>query len=71
MAITLLIMEARLIAYHFWQKKIADVLITIIGGGIIALVFVGTDYAFTKIGRGDVDVEPKRHDSVEENYEKL
>ena len=43
----------------------AGILMTIFGVGIDALTFVRTNCTFSKSGRGDTEVEYKRHDLAE------
>ena len=43
---------------------------TILGGDINDLLFVGTNYAFSKSGLSDVELEHKGHNLAEEKLQK-
>lgn len=45
----------------FGKIKIAGILMTTFWAGINCLGFVGLNYRFSKSGRGDTEVERKRH----------
>ena len=54
----------------FGKIKIEGILTRISGTRINTLGFVGTNYAFSKSGRGDAEVERKHHDLGEEKLQK-
>ena len=60
LVITLLIVGAGLIAYHFWQKM-ASLLFTIGGAVMNAVAFSGTNFAFSWL-MDHGEEERKRHD---------
>ena len=51
----------------FGKIKIAGILMTTFWAGINCLGFVGLNYRFSKSGRGDTEVERKRHNLAKEN----
>ena len=54
----------------FGKIKMAGISKTILGGDINDLLFVGTNYAFSKSGLSDAELEHKEHNLAEEKLQK-